>query len=147
MSDINVATFTGRLGGDPETRKTQSGDDVATFTVAIGKTWNTPQGKQDRTSWIRVSCFKGLAGVVSQYLSKGSRVAISGEIRENKWQDQQGNNRSSIEVIASSMTMLDTRGEQEPRQKPAQQPGNQVPGQMESFTPESDGAYDDQIPF
>lgn len=141
MSDINVITFTGRLGGDPEIRHTQSGDQVASFNVAIGKSWNTPQGKQERTSWVKVSAFKGLAKICAQYLNKGSRVAISGELRENKWQDQQGNNRSSLEVIAQSMTMLDTRGEQEPRQE--QHPSRQ----METFTPQPAGFEDSQIPF
>jgi single-strand DNA-binding protein len=144
MSDINVVTFTGRLGGDPEIRHTQSGDQIASFSVAIGKSWNTPQGKQERTSWIKVACFKGLAGVAGQYLAKGSRVAISGELRENKWQDQQGNNRSQIEVVAQSMTMLDSRDQQQPAQGDYGQPPAQQPQQQ--FVPDQ-SVSDDDIPF
>lgn len=117
MSDLNVFSCTGRLGADPDHRTFQNGDPMANLRVAVSKSWKDRETgeRKEKTSWIPVTITnKGYCGL-AKYASKGSRVAVSGELIERKWQDQQGNNRSSLEVHVSafsgSLTLLDSRSE------------------------------------
>jgi single-strand DNA-binding protein len=99
---LNRVQLIGHLGRDPEIRSTNAGKRVATFSVATGETWrdkNTGE-KRERTDWHNIVVFnEGLAGVVEQYLKKGSRCMVEGELRTRKWQDQSGNDRYSTEVV------------------------------------------------
>jgi single-strand DNA-binding protein len=114
---VNKVILVGYLGADPEVRRTQDGRPIANLRVATSETWrdrNTGE-RQERTEWHRVVVFaEGLAKLVEQYLKKGSRVYIEGQLQTRKWQDQQGQDRYSTEVVVqgfnSQLIMLDKAG-------------------------------------
>lgn len=110
MNDLNRCEFIGRLGSDPESRFLPSGDEVVNIRIAVGKSWKDKQGqKQEKTEWVPIVFFGGLAGVCSRFLKKGSRIYIAGEFRTRKWQSQDGQDRYATEVVATEMQMLDGR--------------------------------------
>lgn len=111
MSDINIMTFTGRLGADPESRNLPSGEPVCNFRVACGESWKDKQTgeKKEIVEWIGCSVFGKLAEICQQYLRKGSQIAGSGKMRTRKWQDKSGNDRWTTEVILNTMTMVGGR--------------------------------------
>ncbi|KPP92945.1 single-stranded DNA-binding protein [Erythrobacter sp. HL-111] len=111
---LNKVMLIGNLGADPEVRTFQNGGKVCNLRVATSETWkdrNTGE-RQERTEWHSVAIFnEGLAGVAERYLKKGSKVYLEGQLQTRKWQDQNGNDRYSTEVVLrgpnSVMTMLD----------------------------------------
>ena len=114
---VNKVILVGNLGKDPEIRTLQSGTKVANLAVATSETWNDRQTgeRKERTEWHRVVIFsEGLAKVAEQYLKKGSKVYLEGQLQTRKWQDQQGQDRYSTEVVlqgfSSQLTMLDRAG-------------------------------------
>lgn len=120
---INKATLIGNLGADPEVRYTQSGDAVASFTVATTETWKGQDGsKQEQTEWHRVVAFKRLGEICGQYLQKGSKVYIEGRIQTRKWEDKDGNARWTTEIVAREMKMLGAKGERSQDNGPADPP-------------------------
>ncbi len=109
MSDLNQCTFTGRLGSDPEIKSFQNGGRIANMRLAVGSQWKdkTTGEKKERTEWVSlVAGQDGLVGVVERFLRKGSQIAVVGELRTRKWQDQSGNDRYSTEVHIDKLTML-----------------------------------------
>ena len=108
---INKVIIVGNLGGDPETRYMPSGSAVTNLTVATNESWKDKQtGEQkDRTEWHKVAMFNRLAEIAAEYLRKGSQVYIEGKLRTRKWQDRDGNDRWTTEVIANEMQMLGSR--------------------------------------
>jgi single-strand DNA-binding protein len=114
---VNKVILIGNLGKDPEVRRTQDGRPIVNLTVATSETWrdkNTSERKE-RTEWHRVVIFnEGLCKVAEQYLKKGSKVYLEGQLQTRKWQDQQGQDRYSTEVVLqgfnSQLTMLDRAG-------------------------------------
>ena len=109
---INKVILVGNLGNDPESRYTQAGAAITNITIATSESWkdkNTGQA-QERTEWHRVVFFNKLAEIAGQYLKKGSKVYIEGSLRTRKWQDQQGQDRYTTEIVANEMQMLDSRG-------------------------------------
>ncbi|HET98562.1 MAG TPA: single-stranded DNA-binding protein [Desulfurivibrio alkaliphilus] len=108
---INKAILIGNLGADPEVRYTQSGDAVASFRIATSETWKKPDGsKEEQTEWHRIVAFKRLGEICGEYLSKGSRVYIEGRIQTRKWQDKDGVERYTTEIVAREMKMLSPKG-------------------------------------
>jgi single-strand DNA-binding protein len=108
---INKAILIGNLGADPEIRYTQSGDAVASFTLATSERWKGKDGQmQEQTEWHRIVAWRRLAEICGEYLSKGSRVYIEGKIQTRKWQDQNGNDKYTTEIVAREMKMLSPRG-------------------------------------
>ena len=109
---INKVILVGNLGQDPETRYMPSGAAVTNFTVATNESWKDKQtGEQkDRTEWHRVAMFNRLAEIAAEYLRKGSQVYIEGKLRTRKWQDKDGQDRYTTEIIADEMQMLGGRG-------------------------------------
>ncbi len=109
---INKVILIGHLGADPETRAMPSGSSVANLRIATTESWRDKQSgeQQERTEWHRVALFGRLAEVASEYLRKGSQVYIEGSLRTRKWQDKQGNERYSTEIVANDMQMLGGRG-------------------------------------
>ena len=103
---INQCNFIGRLGRDPETRYTQSGKAVASFSLACSE----KRGGEESTEWVNIVAWEKLAEICGQYLTKGSLVFISGRMQTRKWQDQNGNDRYTTEIVAREMKMLDSRG-------------------------------------
>ena len=113
---VNKVILIGNLGADPEIRRTQDGRPIVNLRVATSETWrdrNTGE-RRERTEWHRVVIFsEGLAKVAEQYLRKGSKVYLEGQLQTRKWEDQNGQERYSTEVVLqgfnSALTMLDTR--------------------------------------
>jgi single-strand DNA-binding protein len=107
MKGVNLAIILGNVGNDPEMRDTQSGDKVASFSVATSEQWKDKNGqKQEKTEWHKVTAFGHLAGIIGQYVRKGSKVYISGKIVTQKW-DKNGVTQYSTGIIANEMQMLD----------------------------------------
>jgi single-strand DNA-binding protein len=156
---INKVILVGNLGADPEVRQFQNGGSVCSFSVATSENWkdkNTGE-RREKTEWHRVSIFsEGLVRVASQYLKKGSKVYLEGQLETRKWQDKDGNDRYTTEVVLrgynSNLTMLDGRGEG------AGMGGGQANGgygqqisggSMNDGPPPAGGGFelDDEIPF
>lgn len=109
---INKVILIGNLGADPETRAMPSGMTVANINVATSENWKDKQSgeSKERTEWHRVALFGRLGEIAGEYLKKGSKVYIEGSLRTRKWQDKQGQDRYTTEIIANDMQMLDSRG-------------------------------------
>ena len=109
---INKVILVGNLGQDPETRYMPSGGAVTNITVATNESWKDKQSgeQKERTEWHKVAMFNRLAEISAEYLRKGSQVYIEGKLRTRKWQDRDGNDRYTTEVIADEMQMLGGRG-------------------------------------
>jgi single-strand DNA-binding protein len=147
MSSLNKVMILGNLGSDPEVRSFQNGGRVCNLTVATSEKWADKQSgeKRERTEWHKVAIMvDGLVGVCEQYLRKGSKVYIEGQLQTRKWQDQTGADRYSTEIVlkpfSGTLIMLDGRQDgaapasSAPRQQPAQQPRRSAP-------------IDDEVPF
>ncbi|MDB6095939.1 MAG: ssb [Francisellaceae bacterium] len=109
---INKVILIGNLGADPEVRFSASGSAVANLRVATSEAWKDKQSGelQERTEWHKVVLYSRLGEIAGEYLKKGSKVYIEGSLRTNKWQDQNGNDRYTTEIIGNSLQMLDAKG-------------------------------------
>ena len=140
MRGVNKAIVVGNLGNDPETRYLPSGDAVTNISVATSESWKDKQTgeKKERTEWHKIAAFGRLAEIMAEYLRKGSQVYIEGKLRTRKWQDKDGHDRYTTEIIADQMQMLGGKpqGTQAPRQEPPPQ---------SSAPPQDD--FDSDIPF
>ncbi|MBV7334688.1 single-stranded DNA-binding protein [Chloroflexi bacterium TSY] len=107
-------TLVGNLGNDPEMRYTPSGVPVASFRLAVNKSWTTQDGqRQDKTTWFRITTWRKTAEIVSQYLTKGRQVLVIGEVDEPRpYTDREGNLRASLEVTAQIVKFLGNRSDQ-----------------------------------
>lgn len=171
---VNKVIIVGNLGNDPEVRYMPNGNAVANLSIATSESWKDQQGQQqERTEWHRVTMYRRLAEVAGEYLKKGSQVFIEGKLQTRKWQDQQGNDRYTTEIIADNMQMMGGRGDgggsqnnqggyanQAPQQGGGQQGSYQQPQQnynapkpnspQQQPAPkmsEPDIDFDDDIPF
>lgn len=147
---LNRVTLIGNLGADPETRFMPNGGQVTNISLATTKRWKdkTTGEKREATEWHRVNFFNRLAEVVAEYLKKGSQVYVEGEIRTRKWQDNDGNDRYSTEIIADQMQMLGGKGDQG-NQGGQSRPQQQRPQQNQAPQPPAGGYddFEDDIPF
>jgi len=109
---INKVILIGNLGADPETRSMPSGMNVTNLRIATSESWKDKQTgeMQERTEWHSVAMFGRLAEISAQYLRKGSQVYIEGRLRTRKWQDKEGRDRYTTEIVADEMQMLGGRG-------------------------------------
>ena len=109
---VNKVILVGNLGKDPEIKYTASGAAIANLTLATSESWNDKQSgeKVEKTEWHRVVAFQRLAEIMGEYLRKGSQVYIEGKLQTRKWQDQNGQDRWTTEVVANDMQMLCARG-------------------------------------
>ncbi len=114
---VNKVILIGNLGADPEIRRTQDGRPIANLRIATSESWRDKNSgeRKEKTEWHRVVIFnEGLCKIVEQYLKKGSKVYLEGALQTRKWQDKDGQDRYSTEVVLqgfnSSLTMLDGRG-------------------------------------
>lgn len=165
---INKVIIVGNLGQDPETRHSSGGAAITNISVATSESWKDKQTgqQQERTEWHRIVFFNRLAEIAGEYLRKGSKVYIEGSLRTRKWQDQQGQDKYTTEIVASEMQMLDSRGanqgqggypeegysrmQSQPAQAPALQQQSQggAPASAAQLAPAPDmTSFDDDIPF
>ena len=109
---VNKWIGIGNLGADPEVRYTQSGSPVCSFKIACSEKYKDASGNmQENTEWVPIVAWKRLAEICGEYLHKGSKVYIEGKLQTRKWQDQNGNDRYSTEIVAREMKMLSPKGE------------------------------------
>jgi single-strand DNA-binding protein len=155
---INKVILIGNLGADPETRAMPSGTTVANLRVATSESWRDKQTgeQQERTEWHRVALFGRLAEIAGEYLRKGSQVYIEGSLRTRKWQDKQGNERYSTEIVGNELQMLGGRGGGAGAPGAGAEAGGRsgASGGAPSYSEESGGGgssrgedFDDDIPF
>ena len=112
MASINRVILVGNLGKDPEIRHTEGGIAVARFPIATSETFKDKTGnKQERTEWHNIVAWRGLAEVAEKYMKKGQSIYVEGKIRTNSYQDKEGIQRYSVEIVADNITMLGGRSE------------------------------------
>lgn len=110
MASVNKVILVGNLGRDPETRYMPDGGAITNISIATTSQWKDKNGeKQEATEWHRISFFGKLAEIAGEYLKKGSQVYVEGRIRTRKWQDKDGTDKYSTEIVADSMQMLGSR--------------------------------------
>ncbi len=144
---INKVILIGNLGADPETRHTAGGSAVTNLSLATTEAWRDRQTgeNQEKTEWHRIVMFSKLAEIAGEYLRKGSKVYIEGRLQTRKWQDRDGNDRWTTEIVANDMQMLDGRGGSDSLEgggyggSRQQGSGGQAPSQG--------GPMEDDIPF
>jgi single-strand DNA-binding protein len=109
---INKVILVGNCGQDPETRFSSSGAAITNISLATSETWKDKQTgqQQERTEWHKVVFFNRLGEIAGEYLKKGSKVYIEGSLRTRKWQDKDGQDRYTTEIVGNEMQMLDSRG-------------------------------------
>ena len=109
---VNKVILVGNLGKDPETRYMPSGSAVTNLTLATSESWKDKQTgeQQDRTEWHKIAMFGRLAEIAAEYLRKGSQIYIEGKLRTRKWQDKEGKDRYTTEIVADEMQMLGSKG-------------------------------------
>jgi single-strand DNA-binding protein len=140
---VNKVIIVGNLGNDPDTRYMPSGTAVTNLSVATSRSWKDKQSgeQKEHTEWHKVAMFDRLAEIAAEYLRKGSQVYIEGRLQTRKWQDKNGNDRWTTEIVANEMQMLGGRaGSGAPAMNDAPPP---------SAPPPSGGSddFDDDIPF
>ena len=137
---LNCVTLMGRLVADPELKTTTSGKSVATFRIAVDRSYTKP-GEDRQADFITVVAWEGTANFVSRYFSKGSMIAIQGSIQTRQYEDNNGNKRTAFEVVATEVSFCGSKNETNPGQ-------NQAPTPMSAPAPDFEeiGA-DDELPF
>lgn len=109
---LNKVMIIGHLGRDPEMRYTPSGRPVASFSVAVSRNWKSSNGeRKSETEWFKIVAWGKLAEICKEYLHKGQQVYIEGRLQTRQWEDKEGQQRTSVEVVANEMTMLGERRE------------------------------------
>ena len=149
MASVNRVILIGNLGRDPESRFLPDGSAVANFSIATSETWKdkTSGEKKEATEWHRLSAFGRLAEIVGEYLNKRSQVYIECKLKTRKWQDKEGQERYTTEIIVDQMKMLGSKNDEPPRDGIVPKASTRTP------TPESKkpgGKFDDlddDIPF
>lgn len=153
---INKVILVGNVGGEPEVRHMPNGNAVTTLSIATSETWKDKQtgDKQERTEWHRVVCFNRLGEIAGEYVRKGSKLYVEGSLRTRKWQDPQGQDRYTTEIIANDIQMLDSKGASSGSDDMMQSAPQQHYTQSPRKTPETAQAVqdafdqlDDDIPF
>lgn len=108
---VNKVILVGNLGNDPEVRYMPNGNAVANLSLATSESWKDQQGQvQERTEWHRLTMYRRLAEIAGEYLKKGSQIYVEGKLQTRKWQDQQGQDKYTTEIIVDQMQMLGGRG-------------------------------------
>jgi single-strand DNA-binding protein len=148
---INKVILIGNLGADPETRYMPSGGAVTNLRLATSENWkdkNTGE-MQERTEWHRVVLFGKLAEIAAEYVRKGSKIYVEGRLQTRKWQDKEGRDNYTTEIVANDMQMLDSRGGGAPAG--TSDAGGSYGGSRGGSAPSQPGpdagGWDDDVPF
>jgi len=156
---VNKVILVGNLGKDPEVRYSPNGGAVANITIATSESWKdkTSGEKQEKTEWHRVVFFGRLAEIAGEYLKKGAQIYIEGRLQTRKWQDKEGKDRYTTEIVANEMQMLGSRegrgapsefdqsGDESQSRGSSRAPATAASGGGKPSSPPSD--FDDDIPF
>jgi single-strand DNA-binding protein len=148
MASVNKVILIGNLGADPEMRYLPNGDPVATLRLATTDTWKDKQTgeKKEATEWHRVVLWRKLGEIAGQYLKKGAQVYIEGGLKTRKWQDKEGQDRYTTEIVGDTMKMLGSRpvgsASAPPPARPAQGGAAPTPAEGSGFND-----FEDDIPF
>lgn len=147
MASVNKVILVGNLGKDPDVRYMPNGDQVTNITVATTDTWKDKQTgeKKEATEWSRVVFFGKLAEIAGQYLKKGRQIYIEGALRTRKWQDKEGQDRYTTEIVASEMKMLGAKQDGAPAAAPA--PASSAPRPAAAPAAGNFNDFEDDIPF
>jgi single-strand DNA-binding protein len=141
MPSLNKVMLMGHLGKDPETRFMPNGEAVCNFTIATSESWKDKNGeRQEKTEWHRITCYRKLAEIAGQYLKKGSAAYIEGRIETRKWQDKEGADKYSTEIIANEMKML---GGKQTVETSTHRPTAKLPGNFQEMKDDDPS----EIPF
>lgn len=134
MANLNKVQIIGRLGRDPESKTLPNGDAVTNFSIAISEKWNDKNTgeKREQTEWVNVVAFRKLGEIAAKYLRKGSSIYVEGKLKTRKWQDKNGNDRYTTEVVADAFQMLGGKRDEQASQDNSHDQGD---------------AVDDDIPF
>jgi len=145
---VNKVILIGNLGNDPDIRYTSSGAAVANVSLATAETWRDKESgeQQERTEWHRIVFFGRLAEIVGEYLKKGSQIYVEGRLQTRKWQDKEGMDRYTTEIVANEMQMLGSRGGTSNYDQSSTAESASSPGKASSTSTPSDD-FDDDIPF
>ena len=149
---VNKALLIGNLGNDPEVRYTPNGNAIANVVLATSSAWRDKQTGElnERTEWHRIVFFNRLAEIVNEYLRKGSKIYIEGSLRTRKWQDKNGIDRYTTEIIANEMQILDNRNSGTSQQSSGNQQSSnkeETSAKAADTTTQSIDSFDDDIPF
>ena len=149
---VNKVILIGRLGKDPETRYMTSGEAVTNCTLATSENWKDKSGeKQEKTEWHNLVFYRRLAEIAGEYLKKGSQIFVEGKLQTRKWQDKEGKDRYTTEIVVNEMTMLggkSTGGSFEVvENKPATASAGAAPAKAAPAAKGSFDNFDDDIPF
>ncbi len=150
---VNKVILVGNLGKDPEVRYSPNGSAVANVTIATSESWKdkTSGEKQERTEWHRIVFFGRLAEIAGEYLKKGAQIYVEGRLQTRKWQDKDGKDRYTTEIVANEMQMLGSRAGAGMPSEPAHEPaGAHEPAAARSggsVAKAPAGDFDDDIPF
>jgi len=147
---VNKVIIVGNLGRDPEVRYTPSGTAVANLTIATSEAWKDKQSGEnvEKTEWHRIVMYQRLAEISGEYLRKGSKVYIEGRLQTRKWQDKNGQDRYTTEIVAQEMQMLDSKGTSNQASAPSsmERPANAAVANGDTSGASLDN-FDDDIPF
>jgi len=146
---VNKVILIGRLGKDPETRYMTSGDAVTNCTLATSENWKDKSGeKQEKTEWHNLVFYRRLAEIAGEYLKKGSQIYAEGKLQTRKWQDKEGRDRYTTEIVVNEMTMLGGKSSggsfEVVEKKPAATPAKAAPAASAKGGFDN---FDDDIPF
>ena len=149
---VNKVTLIGNLGNDPEVRYGASGNAVANVSLATTESWRDKDSgeQQEKTEWHRVVFFGKLAEIVAEYLKKGRQIYVEGRLQTNKWEDKEGNDRYTTQIVANEMQMLGSRDDNSSNQGYAPPASDETPAKekKQSASVESPmDDIDDDIPF
>ena len=148
MASVNKVILVGNLGRDPETRYTTSGEAVTNVSIATTDTWKDKSGeKQERTEWHRVAFFGKLAEIAGEYLKKGSQVYVEGRLQTRKWQDKEGQEKYTTEIVADRMQMLGSRAGAGGADAPERATSTAGAGRSAAPAKKNVDDLDDDIPF
>ena len=151
MASVNKVILIGNLGKDPETRYLPSGDAVANFSIATTEVFKDKSGaKQEHTEWHRISFFGRQAEIAGEYLKKGSPVYVEGRIRTRKWQDKEGQDRYTTEIVGDRMQLLGSRGGGAENMSREPATASAAPAEGKKPAQKKGGGFDemdDDIPF
>ncbi len=152
---LNKVMLIGNLGADPEIRYANNGNAIANVNIATSESWKDKNTGEmvEKTEWHRVVFFRRLAEIVGEYLKKGSKIYVEGKLQTRKWQDKEGQDRWTTEIVASEMQMLDSRGGGESAgdaysggAQAASAPSGSGGGEK-AAAPAPAAEFDDDIPF